>query len=441
MTFFEPRNRTLPLVPDAFEQVVVPVGPDRWADRMGKFCPSFNVPEHWKSLSDEKRTILDDRARRLLLSASCNRVYESSEFGWEMLAWHHVFDAILEDETFRVDKRPYEYVQKDEKGTPVVKHRIPDATMGLRPYDDYILKHGYRCTVPDCKVDHSSMQADKRLSRDSLRDMMHDGTCGLIVDGVWGEANLVFPFAVYEAKKRASSYEAAKEQVYHACTTYLAMLDDLARDPNDVSQYQTSESSKYQIFAFTSSGPYWQVFVVWNQWNQCYIETIWEGDITNGRRTFELIRIVDQIQNYAAHQHRPFVLKHLEAWHSKRQKSSEHVKSSIRALNNLGPDEPYDIYDIRIPFGASKLPKWMELKWDSRASRRDKAMLTRQRNRKLREPAQARDAESQSDNEPKRGRGRPRKYNSAAKGNGTKRGRGRPPKTTRTMARKGKKKM
>jgi hypothetical protein len=113
------------------------------------------------------------------------------------------------------------------------------------------------------------MQPDRRLSRDSLSAMMHDATCGLIVDGVWGKTNLLFPFAIYEAKKRASSYEAAEEQIYHACRTYLAMLDDLARDPNDVARYQTSESSKYQLFAFTSCGSYWQVFMAWKQFDGC----------------------------------------------------------------------------------------------------------------------------------------------------------------------------
>ena len=93
--------------------------------------------------------------------------------------------------------------------------------------------------------------------------------CGLVVDGVWGSVGLIFPFAVYEAKKRATSFEEAEEQIYHACKTYLAMLDDLARDPNNVAEYQTKESSRYQLFAFTSCGSYWQVYVAWNFLDSC----------------------------------------------------------------------------------------------------------------------------------------------------------------------------
>lgn len=141
--------------------------------------------------------------------------------------------------------------------------------MGLKSYDNYYLKRGYVCTDPDCNDDHIAKQPDERLSEDLLSAMMQNPECGLIVDGVWGKADLIFPFAVYEAKKRATSYDDAEEQIYHACRTYLAMLDDLARNPDNVSEYQSEESDKYQLFAFTSCGSYWQVFVAWNFMNDC----------------------------------------------------------------------------------------------------------------------------------------------------------------------------
>lgn len=150
-----------------------------------------------------------------------------------------------------------------------MKKRIPDATIGLKSYDDYFLKRGYVCSATDCEEDHSSMQPDKRLSERKLQAMMHDHNCGLVVDGVWGKTDLLFPFAVYEAKKKATYYQQAEEQIYHACRTYLAMLDDLARDPNNINEYQTEESSRYQMFAFTSCGSYWQVFVAWNMLDSC----------------------------------------------------------------------------------------------------------------------------------------------------------------------------
>ncbi len=167
------------------------------------------------------------------------------------------------------DKRPYEFLETDESGRHTVKQRIPDATIGLKSYDDYFLKRGYVCSVPDCKEDHSTKQPDKRLSERALQAMMYDRECGLVVDGVWGKTDLLFPFAVYEAKKRAKHYEQAESQIYHACRTYLAMMDDLARNPDNVAEYQTEESSKYQLFAFASCGSYWQVFAAWNMLNDC----------------------------------------------------------------------------------------------------------------------------------------------------------------------------
>lgn len=150
-----------------------------------------------------------------------------------------------------------------------MKKRIPDATMGLKSYDDYFLKRGYGCHVPDCNDDHSAMEPDKRLSEDLLSGMMMNPKCGLVVDGVWGKTDLLFPFAVYEAKKGARSYADAEGQIYHACKTYLAMLDDLARNPDNLSEYQSEESRRYQLFAFTSCGSDWQVFVSWNFVNEC----------------------------------------------------------------------------------------------------------------------------------------------------------------------------
>lgn len=162
----------------------------------------------------------------------------------------------------------------DETGHKTVKKRIPDATIGLKSYDDYFLKRGYVCSVPDCEEDHSTMQPEKRLSESRLQAMMHDPECGLVVDGVWGNTGLLFPFIVYEAKKNARDYERAEYQIRHACRTYLAMLDDLARNPDNVAEYQSEESSKYQLFAFASCGSYWQVFNAWNMLDSCVSDLI-----------------------------------------------------------------------------------------------------------------------------------------------------------------------
>lgn len=154
-----------------------------------------------------------------------------------------------------------------------MKRRIPDATIGLKSYDDSFLNNGYTCCVGQCQeASHSTFQPDKRLSETDLRRMMYDPECSLIVDGVWGKTDLLFPFAVYEAKRKAESYKQAEGQIYHACKTYLAMLDDLARNPDNITEYQTEESSNYQLFAFASCGPYWQVFVAWkDQQDECCV--------------------------------------------------------------------------------------------------------------------------------------------------------------------------
>jgi hypothetical protein len=150
-----------------------------------------------------------------------------------------------------------------------VKRRIPDATMGLRTYIDSDIYHGYTCTVSDCKINHDSMQPNESLLEYRIKAQMHDQQCGLIVDGIWGESNLIFPFAVYEAKKRSSTWEKAEDQVYHAFRVYLAMLDDLARDPLDVTKYQSKESARYQLFGFTSCGSYWKVYIAWKFLGMC----------------------------------------------------------------------------------------------------------------------------------------------------------------------------
>ena len=141
--------------------------------------------------------------------------------------------------------------------------------MGLRTYDDWDMEHGYTCDVSGCKVNHDSMQPHEALLRDRLVHQMEMHDCGLIVDGIWGEANLVFPFAVYEAKKRATTWEQAEDQVYHAFRTYLAMMDDLARKPTDCSEYQFTESEHYQLFGFTSCGSYWKVYIAWHFMSRC----------------------------------------------------------------------------------------------------------------------------------------------------------------------------
>ncbi|KAH6619652.1 hypothetical protein B0J18DRAFT_434662 [Chaetomium sp. MPI-SDFR-AT-0129] len=457
-----PRKRRMPLVPEPFESVVisrqaVSLGNEStMAKTWARFCPNLNIPQYRETLSEEKKTELDQRATKLWRRAIRNHFQKSSEFRWEVCAWHDAFGLIMEDEGLWIDKRPYEYVEKDDSGQTTVKTRIPDGTLGLRAYDDYELKRGYRCDDPACKEDHSTKQPDQRLSEDRLRAMMHNPECALIVDGVWGKTDLVFPFAVYEAKKGASSYEieAAESQIHHACQTYLAMLDDLARNPDNVAEYQTTESSKYQLFAFTSCGSYWEVYVAWKFLDDCFVETIWKGDLKQFLRAFDLICIIDQIQEYAAKHHREFVMKHLEAWHTRHEKSQDAKEHLPKALFTAGETiENMDLSDSdevdseldsssgesdsssnSFHFGDlvwqqalnSKPPMWLHLKEESKTTKQDRVRQTRERNRKLREELPRRqDLEGIS----LQGQGRPSK-SQVAKNEAPKRRRGRPAKAS-----------
>ncbi|KAK3293175.1 uncharacterized protein B0H64DRAFT_403672 [Chaetomium fimeti] len=408
------RERAMPLVPEPFKNLCISrqsvvFGNEPMASTWARFCPNLDIPKYREPLSDKKKTELDKRTAKLLRRAIGNQLHKSSEFGWEVCAWHDVFGLIMDDQGLRMDKRPYEYVGTDDREQTAVKTRIPDATLGLKAYDAFELSRRYTCAVPDCEEEHNTKQPDKRLSQERLAAMMHNPECGLIVDGSWGNTDIVFPYAVYEAKKRASSYEAAEDQIYHACKTYLAMLDDLARNPDNVAEYQTKDSSKYQLFAFTSCGPYWEVYVAWNFLDSCHVETIWEGDIKDFSRAFELICIVDQIHDYAVNDHRTFVMKHLEAWHARHEKSLGPEGSLLDRADTLraavqgggtsdGEDSDtsamsIDIEDI-IGLMASddeKIPEWFRLKQKSKSARVDKAQRTRARNRNLR--ALARDRE------------------------------------------------
>lgn len=81
------------------------------------------------------------------------------------------------------DERPYEYAEKQKKEQKV-KYRIPDATMGLRSYNDREVERGYWCTADNCTIDHSNNQPHKSLIDRRLRDQMYNPKSGLIVDGI-----------------------------------------------------------------------------------------------------------------------------------------------------------------------------------------------------------------------------------------------------------------
>ncbi|KAH8743670.1 hypothetical protein F5883DRAFT_592145 [Diaporthe sp. PMI_573] len=337
----------MPLVPEPF--VVTAPSPDSEAppcvsvaNKRCKFFPNLGVSQY-RDLSEEKTTELDQRCHELSRRATENQSFGSSDFLWKLCAWSNVFGSIHDDENFNIDNRPYEFVEYTDINNATTKVRTPDITIGLRTHD--------------CQS----------LELVNLKKMMRNSKCGLIVDGQWGEADLVFPFAVYEAKKKSTGLDAALDQVHHACRTYLAMLDDLARNPENVTEYQTEESSRYQMFAFVSWDSRWQVLVAWNEAGAYRVEKIWEGDVVDLDRASELIHIVDQIQEYATHIHRHFVMKHLEAWHARHTRT---FTSSAGPTNAIG---------------SGDTATWAIIKAQSEQLKRKRAAETRRHAKNLRE--------------------------------------------------------
>ena len=138
-------------------------------------------------------------------------------------------------------------------GQPKFIKRIPDATFGLATFQPQ-----YYQSYPD------SFNAWD-LVHDRLEALLLHRHCGLISDPRWGFVNLVFPFAVYEAKGWRGDPREARQQACSAGAVYLDMLDRLARKPGingeKAEAYQTSSSRNHQVFVFTSFGAHWHVLL------------------------------------------------------------------------------------------------------------------------------------------------------------------------------------
>ncbi|QYT02930.1 hypothetical protein H0G86_009912 [Trichoderma simmonsii] len=345
----------MPLFPKSFDECR-----KSNAKEWNVFTPDVDVSRYKETLSNDQEKILHNRAENLVWRAVGAEFYHASEFYWEICAWRDIFDLIHNDDKLRVDKRPYKFVETDSNGELSVKRRIPDATFGIKTFDGICNRLGFPAYRRDLKKEPEPLLLECRL-----REMMRNKSCGLVVDGVWGETGLIFPFAAYEAKSKSHRYDdSAEKQVQHACQTYLAMLDDLARDPNNVTEYQTKESSQFQFFAFTSSASFWEVHVAWSSLEECMMETIWKGDIRKYSEAMQLIYIVDQIHDFAIEQHYPFVLKHLEAWYAR--------------------DKQYHVYSGEWYYYPERRPLWHKLEKESRMVKQEKAREAREA-RKTRE--------------------------------------------------------
>lgn len=135
-------------------------------------------------------------------------------------------------------------------GEPRFIKRIPDATFGLATFRP----ENYPSALAEYDLDHERIES-----------LLLHRQCDLKSDPRWGDANMVFPFAVYEAKGWAGDARQARRQACSAGAAYLDLLDDLARLPGRRGRrdgaYQTLGSRNTQVFALTSFGAYWHVLV------------------------------------------------------------------------------------------------------------------------------------------------------------------------------------
>ncbi|KAE8133364.1 hypothetical protein BDV38DRAFT_274330 [Aspergillus pseudotamarii] len=158
----------------------------------------------------------------------------SSEYAWEADAWTHIFGQ-MRDAPVLASRDKHEYntikLKRDPVscllvGEPKFIKRIPDATFGLATFNP---------------KDYQSPLAEWNLDHDRLEARLLHRHCGLISDPRWGDANLAFPFAVYEAKGWSGDAQEARRQGCSAGAVYL--------DINN------------QVVIFTSFGAHWHILV------------------------------------------------------------------------------------------------------------------------------------------------------------------------------------
>ena len=166
------------------------------------------------------------------------------------------------------------------------------------------------------------------------------------------------------------------------------------------------------------------------------METIWQGDVKQFSGAYDLICIVDQIHDYAVNNHRELIMKHLEAWHVRHEKTRQPSTSSAQPLHagkstdgssdrsesseSDGTDaedgnKPHDFedhLDSLVDFDTT-MPEWLLLKEKSKSARQAKAQDTRQRNRRLRRSIPSLDTDDDSP-EQKQGQSRPSKAKAKA---------------------------
>lgn len=142
--------------------------------------------------------------------------------------------------------------------------RVPDCSFGLAVGDELLSENL-----------GSVLTSKGVLNSKCLKDFLWHWKSGLISDPKLLNFSLAFPWAVYEAKKDYS--EQMVEQIERASEIYLRLLNDLVLQPGrpeTAREFQTQESSRFQIFSFTSEGPNWKVYVCYRK-SEVAEELVW----------------------------------------------------------------------------------------------------------------------------------------------------------------------
>ena len=244
--------------------------------------------------------------------------------------------------------------------------RKPDATFGLATFQprDY----------------QRSVMADWNLDHDRLEALLLHRDCGLISDPRWGDANLVFPFAVYEAKGWDGDPREARLQACAAGAVYLDMLDRLSRCPAEIgdtnsSAYQTAGSRNTQVFVFTSFGTHWHILVGYKRprlkreyagregmSESVYVfQRIWSARVVTEREAWELISLIDQIHLWGVTDHRDFVIQHLKPWHEFAEECyADDVQEMLGYVDTGGTIDPKTGWrNWAVPSECVRLPPWV----------------------------------------------------------------------------------
>ncbi|KAJ0415615.1 hypothetical protein BJY00DRAFT_254501 [Aspergillus carlsbadensis] len=342
-----------------------------------------NLPGHPRMATRDRIKLIPDDYRRKFLRRveivvqHCLQAIddEASEFSWEADAWRDIFGRLRDDERLRMDKREYNYkatllpdtsVRAKDGYDSYMGKRIPDITFGLSSY--------LSGNPDDEGIDERERKIRRCLHERALSlSTVRFYSPALMFDGKWGETTILFPFAVYEAKKNEKTDTAVKIQLKLALNAYLKMLDELIHQPEpwkENEECQPPRSTAFPVFGFTSGGSLWKLYVGYlpnclkaddpfeEEDPLCdtnsHMKLIWWGDLRLRENAGELLDIVDQIHEYAVTTHRPLVAQHLGRWVTSQQIYRELCTSGALERSSLFPTH-YDL--LRIKFHSPEVRK------------------------------------------------------------------------------------